>query len=108
MIDGHNDVATWIHDFGFDIGMDGDEPGDRGPLIYAVGPLTWLPNRPYGENVGTDIDVLRAREGGLDAQFFSIWIESELYESGVPGQSRQRIFPRARQCASLRPLTRRL
>jgi len=90
VIDGHNDVATWIHDFGFDIGMNGDEPGDRGPLIYAVGPLTWLPNRPYGENVGTDIDIARAREGGLDAQFFSIWIESELYESGVPGQSRQR------------------
>jgi membrane dipeptidase len=90
VIDGHNDVATWIHDFGFDIGMDGDEPGDRGPLIYAVGPLTWLPNRPYGENVGTDIDIIRAREGGLDAQFFSIWIESQLYESGVPGQSRQR------------------
>ena len=27
-------------DFGFDLGIDGDEPGDRSPLIYAVGPLT--------------------------------------------------------------------
>ncbi len=60
------------------------------PSSMPSGPLTWLPNRPYGENVGTNTDLVRAREGGLDAQFFSIWVESALYQSGVPGQSRQR------------------
>ena len=29
VIDGHNDVAIWILDFGFDLGMDGSEPDDR-------------------------------------------------------------------------------
>ncbi len=43
VIDGHNDVATWILDFGFDLGMDGDEPGDRSPLIYAVRSLDVAP-----------------------------------------------------------------
>ena len=90
VVDGHNDIATWILDFGFDLGMNGDEPGDRGPLMYAVGPLMWLPNSPYGENVRTNTDLTRIQEGGLDAQFFSIWVECGFYESGIQGQSRQR------------------
>jgi membrane dipeptidase len=30
-------------------------------------------------------DYVRAREGGLDAQFFSIWVEPELFGGGGPG-----------------------
>jgi membrane dipeptidase len=30
-------------------------------------------------------DSVRAREGGLDAQFFSIWVEPELFGGGGPG-----------------------
>jgi membrane dipeptidase len=30
-------------------------------------------------------DSLRAREGGLDAQFFSIWVEPQLFGGGGPG-----------------------
>jgi membrane dipeptidase len=30
-------------------------------------------------------DAVRAKEGGLDAQFFSIWVEPELFGSGGPG-----------------------
>src|SRR4030095_15580444 len=31
------------------------------------------------------LDAVRAREGGLDAQFFSIWVEPELFGGGGPG-----------------------
>jgi membrane dipeptidase len=31
------------------------------------------------------LDAVRAREGGLDAQFFSIWVEPQLYGAGGPG-----------------------
>ncbi len=30
-------------------------------------------------------DTIRAREGGLDAQFFSIWVEPQLFGGGGPG-----------------------
>jgi membrane dipeptidase len=31
------------------------------------------------------VDSIRAKEGGLDAQFFSIWVEPQLYGAGGPG-----------------------
>jgi membrane dipeptidase len=31
------------------------------------------------------LDSVRAKEGGLDAQFFSIWVEPQLYGAGGPG-----------------------
>ncbi len=58
---------------------------------------------------GTDInqrladghfDAVRAREGGLDAQFFSIWVEPEYF--GVSGQ--QAIARADRQIAAVRAL----
>ena len=33
-VDGHNDVLTWITDYGYDLGMDGDEPDDRRLWLY--------------------------------------------------------------------------
>ena len=90
MFDGHNDVPTWILDFGFDLGMNGDEPDDRSPFIYAGGPLTWLPFPPRGEKVRTNTDLTRSREGGLDVQFFSIWVDFSFYDTDAPGKSTQR------------------
>ena len=31
---------------------------------------------------GTHLDAVRMREGGLDAQFFSVWVEPEFYGTG--------------------------
>ena len=91
VVDTHNDIPTWMLDFGFDLGMNGDESNDRYPfLYYRESPFHWLPGRPFGENVGTHTDLVRMSEGGLDAEFFSIWPDCSFYESGVPGQSRQR------------------
>ncbi len=91
MIDAHNEVATWIHDFGFDLGMDGGEPDDRSAFFYhPASPFSWLPNPPHGENVSTHTDFGRMRQGGLDAAFFFFAIEDMYYESEVPGQSKQR------------------
>ena len=90
VVDGHNDVATRILDFGFNLGMNGNESGDRSTFLYEGGPFTWLPNPPYGENVATDMDLARIREGGLDAQFFAIWVDFKFYDPAIPGQSTQR------------------
>jgi membrane dipeptidase len=38
-----------------------------------------------GRAVGTHLDAVRMREGGLDAQFFSVWVEPEFY--GLGGES---------------------
>jgi membrane dipeptidase len=89
VVDGHNDLSTFILDFGFDLGMDGDEPDDRSPFVYAF-ILPWLPNPPYGDEVRTNTDLARAREGGLDVPFFSIWPECDYYESGGADAARQR------------------
>ena len=90
VVDGHNDLSTFVLDFGFDLGMDGDESHDRSPLIYAFGPLTWLPNPPYGDEVRTNTDLARAREGGLDVPFFSVWPECGYFESGGADTARRR------------------
>ncbi len=34
-------------------------------------------------------DTVRAREGGLDAQFFSIWVEPQLFGGGGPGAQKR-------------------
>lgn len=90
VVDGHNDVLTWVLDFGYDLGMNGDEPDDRSAFLYAGGPFTWLPNPPHGDRLRAQTDLARVREGGLDAQFFSVWVDCTFYESEVPGQSQQR------------------
>ena len=91
MIDAHNEVATWIHDFGFDLGMDGSEPDDRSAFLYhPASPFSWLPNPPRGENVSTHTDFARMRQGGLNAAFFFFAVDDMYYESGVPGQSQKR------------------
>jgi membrane dipeptidase len=51
----------------------------------------------------THLDAVRMREGGLDAQFFSIWVEPETYGAGGP-----RAVARAdEQIAAIRALAER-
>jgi membrane dipeptidase len=87
VVDGHNDVAMWIMDFGFDLGMDGWEPNDRWGWMHLAMP--WLPGRPGADQVRTHTDLRRMSAGGLDAQFFSVWVSPEYYDvdSPVPGSA---------------------
>ena len=39
VVDGHNDVTTWMLDYGFDLGMDGADPAKRPAKLYWV--LGW-------------------------------------------------------------------
>ncbi len=90
VVDAHDDVLTAIVDYDYDLGMDGDEPGDRNLFLYHG--LPWLPFPPRGPDVRADMDLARIREGGLDVQFFPMWVRCDLYESGIPGQSEQRVL----------------
>jgi len=71
VVDGHNDVTTWMLDYGFDLGMDGADPAKRPAKLYWV--LGWLLPTPRGDSLRTDTDLRRMRAGGVDAQFFSIF-----------------------------------
>lgn len=71
VLDGHNDVATWILDFDFDLGLDGRDPRKRPAEIYWI--LGSVLPDPSGDEIRTHTDIARLREGGVDAQFFSIF-----------------------------------
>ena len=91
VLDGHNDVTSfWIVDHGFDLAMDGDEGGDRSPWLHWMVP--WLPGAPTGQRIRTQIDFARAERGGLDAQFFSVWVSPDYYDADepAPGRARER------------------
>jgi len=87
VIDGHNDVAIWIMDFGFDLAMDGWEPQDRWAWFHLA--IPWLPWRPGADRLRTHTDLRRLEAGGLDAQFFSVWVSPEHYDVDhpVPGSA---------------------
>jgi membrane dipeptidase len=89
VIDGHNDVASfWVVDAGFDLAMDGNEEGDRSPWLHWMAP--WLPGAPSGARIRTQTDLARAERGGLDAQFFSVWVGPEHYDPDEPAPGRAR------------------
>jgi membrane dipeptidase len=71
-LDGHIDVPSAMLDLGFDIGGDGRRAGCT-PALYAY--TDALPRRADG-NYCTHFDLARARAGGLDAAFLSIWIST--------------------------------
>jgi len=71
VVDGHNDVGTWILDFGFDLGMDGADPGKRAAELYWI--LGRLLRSVSGDELRTHTDLERLRRGGVDAQFFAIF-----------------------------------
>lgn len=87
VVDGHNDVATLILDYGFDLGMDGSDPEKRAAELYWVlGGL--LPPVP-GEALRTHTDLARLRRGGVDAVFFSIFVHPKYKgsEGGLSGRA---------------------
>ena len=86
VIDGHNDAPTLMLEFGFDLGMDGS--AGRGHWLYWD--RSWLPWRPAGSAIRTDTDLERMKQGGLDAQFFSIWVSPHHYDPRAPGRATAR------------------
>jgi len=90
VFDGHNDLPTWMLDYGFELDMSGDDPDDRSPLIYEIGVVARWGNPPRADQVRTHTDLARIRAGGLDAQFFSIWPACTYAEPDSPISARQR------------------
>jgi membrane dipeptidase len=86
VVDGHNDVTTWILDHGFDLGMDGGDPEKKDAERYWF--LGWLLPKPSGAELRTHTDLRRLRAGGVDAQFFSIWAHPRFIDQ--PGGARGR------------------
>jgi membrane dipeptidase len=86
VVDGHNDVPSLVLDYGFDLGMDGADPAKTSAArFWILGPLL---GEPQGDELRTHTDLRRLREGGVDAQFFSIFAHPDLAEN--PGDSRRR------------------
>ena len=88
VVDGHNDVTTWILDFGFDLGMNGADPAKRRAELYWV--LGWLLSTPKGDQLRTHTDLSRLKAGGVDAQFFSIFAHPRYAKA--PGGTKGRAF----------------
>lgn len=86
VVDGHNDVGSWILDFGFDLGMDGADPDNRAAELYWF--LGGLLPKIAGDKLRTHTDLDRLRRGGVDAQFFSIFAHPR-YDK-TPGGSTKR------------------
>ncbi len=88
VIDGHNDIPSFMLDLNFDLGMDGGAPGTRDATLYWVPSFEWVVrNRPITE-LRTDTDIRRLRLGGVDAVFFSIFPDASYAKT--EGASRER------------------
>ena len=85
VIDGHNDVTTWILDSGFDLGMDGADPRKKSVEPWMLLMRFFTP--PPGAELRTHTDLQRLERGGVDAQFFSIWADPR---GRGPGEYRTR------------------
>lgn len=79
VVDGHIDVPSAMLDVGFDIGSRGDRPGCTDVIAAYSGSL---PRRGDG-NYCTHFDLDRARKGGLDAAFFSIYVAADYVGKGA-------------------------
>jgi len=55
VVDHHDDAGTWILDFGFDLGMDGVDPGKRAEELY------WSFNWQTGPSGNRRPDVIPCR-----------------------------------------------
>jgi len=80
VIDGHNDVPTWILDSGFDLGMDGADPAKRSGERWML--VSRFLSPPAGAKLRTHTDLARLERGGVDAQFFSIFADPRGRSSG--------------------------
>jgi len=92
VVDGHNDVTTFVLDYGFDLAMDGSGPEKRDATLYWIRSLHWLLPEPRPEELRMDTDLRRLRAGGVDALFFSIFVDSSFVPEGPSevGKARQR------------------
>lgn len=77
VFDGHNDVSTWILDFGFELGMRGDEPDDRSPFLDAQFFSIWVDFSFYdtgapGQSTQRALDT-RSRMTLKPCAVFMIW-----------------------------------
>ncbi len=86
VVDGHNDVGSWILDYDFDLAMDGADPDKRNAQLYWIIPKL-LPE-PRGDEIRTHTDLDRLEAGGVDAQFFSVFAHPKYAER--PGGTHQR------------------
>jgi membrane dipeptidase len=102
VVDGHNDVTSWILDHGFDLAMDGGDPDKRPAWHYWL--LPRILARPSGDSLRTHTDLRRLREGGVDAQWFSIWVD----DSYVPRDPSQAGRATARAMAMIDALDEQL
>jgi membrane dipeptidase len=84
VVDGHNDVPSWILDYGFDLAMDGADPSLRPAWHYWL--LGSVLNVPRGDQIRTHTDLARLRAGGVDAQWLSIWVHPSHLPRG-PGEA---------------------
>jgi len=84
VVDGHNDVTTWIVDCGFDLGMDGADPRKKNAELWWI--LGRFLSKPSGDRLRTHTDLRRLLAGGVDAQFFSIFSDPRRFSE--PGEAR--------------------
>ncbi len=82
VVDGHNDIATWILVADFDLGMDGAADGGRSTETEWIFGSMLSP--VDSDALRTHTDLARWRNGGLDVQFLSIFPDPERGE-GVEG-----------------------
>lgn len=88
VVDGHNDISSILLDLGFDLGMDGSRPGKRDITAYWVPPFDRFIRSLPADELRTDTDLRRLRSGGVDAVFFSIFVDRSY--ANEPGASRRR------------------
>lgn len=86
VVDGHNDVGSWILDYDFDLGMDGADPDKRNAQLYWIVPRL-LPE-PQGDEIRTHKDLDRLEAGSVDVQFFSVFAHPK--DSDRPGGTHPR------------------
>ena len=83
LVDGHNDVTTFMLDYDYDLGMDGADPDKRDATLYWIPGLRSILPHPSGDELRMDTDLRRMREGGVDAQFFSIFAHPRTLPDGA-------------------------
>lgn len=86
VVDGHNDITTWIVDCGFDLAMDGADPKKKNAELWWI--LGRFLPKPSGDQLRTHTDLRRMAEGGLDAQFLSIFPDPRRFSQ--PGEAKRR------------------
>jgi len=70
LVDGHNDITSVMLDSGFDLGDRGDHADG---IVYDFK----NPQAPRaGQKFRTQTDLRRMKQGGVDAQFFSIYVNA--------------------------------